>query len=107
MERMTVKPSHPESYERVFSDAGLAACVVHLREPSRRAVREELEQPRLERAIGVVYRPDSELLSHYFYAKLAAQFDEIVWFEETAAVTPLVPRIGQSPDAAETYPFGL
>ncbi len=45
--------------------------------------------PRLERAIGVIYRPDTELASHYFEAVLPRQFDEYIWFDETKAVTPL------------------
>jgi protein-L-isoaspartate(D-aspartate) O-methyltransferase len=68
-------------------------------------VREELRAPRLERAIGVIYRPESELASHYFQASLPGQFDEYVWFDRTAAVVPL----GQTQTAGmpETYPFGL
>jgi protein-L-isoaspartate(D-aspartate) O-methyltransferase len=68
-------------------------------------VREELRAPRLERAIGVIYRPDTELQSHYFQAVLPLQFDEYVWFDETRAVRalPQVPREGMP----ETYPFGL
>jgi erythromycin esterase-like protein len=59
----------------------------------------------LERAIGVVYRPESELLSHYFEAVLAEQFDAYVWFEETRPVTSLG---GEPPSGApETWPFGL
>ena len=50
-------------------------------------LRYALLQPRLERAIGVIYRPETELLSHYFEAQLARQFDAWLWFEETAAVT--------------------
>ena len=52
-------------------------------------MREELVASRLERAIGVVYRPDTELASHYFYASLPTQFDELIWFDETQAVAPL------------------
>jgi erythromycin esterase-like protein len=61
--------------------------------------------PRLERAIGVIYRPETELASHYFDASLPKQFDGYVWFEETRAVTPLsaIEREG----LPETYPFGL
>jgi erythromycin esterase-like protein len=64
-----------------------------------------LLDPRLERAIGVIYRPETELASHYFDARLPEQFDGYVWFEETKAVTPLPaePREGMP----ETYPFGL
>jgi erythromycin esterase-like protein len=89
MRVMHVRPSHPESYESIFHASRLAAGLVPLREPARRALREELLAQRLERAIGVVYRPDTELESHYFYASLARQFDEYVWFDETTAVTPL------------------
>lgn len=60
----------------------------------------------LERAIGVVYRPETELASHYFQAVLPAQFDEYVWFDETQAVTPLGPT-GVTRGMPDTYPFGL
>jgi erythromycin esterase-like protein len=59
----------------------------------------------LERAIGVVYRPETEFLSHYFEAILADQFDAYVWFEETTAVTPL--PSGRPHGVPDTYPFGL
>ena len=74
-------------------------------------MREELGSALLERAIGVVYRPDTELQSHYFHASLPRQFDEYVWFDETQAVRPLedAPRgSARDPrDLPETYPFGL
>jgi protein-L-isoaspartate(D-aspartate) O-methyltransferase len=108
MQRMSVVPAIDGSYERIFHDSGVAAFVLPLRRPARRAVREELESPLLERAIGVVYRPRSERMSHYFTACLPVQFDEYVWFDETSAVTALDesprPRAGDLP---ETYPFGL
>jgi protein-L-isoaspartate(D-aspartate) O-methyltransferase len=107
MQRMTVRPAHAESYERVFHESEVRAFLLHLREPSRRAVREELEQPRLERAIGVVYRPDTELQSHYFYATLPHQFDEYVWFDETQAVRPLATTSRRTAELPETYPFGV
>jgi protein-L-isoaspartate(D-aspartate) O-methyltransferase len=92
----------------LFHQADIAAFALHLREPSRRALRDELLPERLERAIGVVYRPETELASHYFYASLPRQFDEYVWFDETSAVRPLKavarPRQSELPD---TYPFGL
>jgi protein-L-isoaspartate(D-aspartate) O-methyltransferase len=107
MERMQVRPAHPESYERLFHESGHPAFLLHLREPRRAEVREELLPPRLERAIGVVYRPETELASHYFQASLPHQFDEFVWFDETRAVEPL--EVDRQPSAtlAETYPFGL
>ena len=88
-------------------DTTIAALGLHLRDPRHRALREELLPPRLERAIGVIYRPETELASHYFYASLPLQFDELIWFDETRAVAPLPPRGRPSADLPETYPFGL
>jgi protein-L-isoaspartate(D-aspartate) O-methyltransferase len=60
---------------------------------------------RLQRAIGVIYRPSTERLSHYFHARLVPQFDAYVWFDETRAVAALpVAEVAGVPD---TYPFGL
>jgi protein-L-isoaspartate(D-aspartate) O-methyltransferase len=107
MERMRVRPGHPDSYERLCHDSETPAFMLHLRDPKRAAVRDELVPPRLERAIGVVYRPDTELASHYFYASLPHQFDELIWFDETRAVEPLGAVQRPSLDLPETYPFGL
>jgi erythromycin esterase-like protein len=68
-------------------------------------LREGLSYPRLERAIGVIYRPATELASHYFDASLPNQFDAFVWFEETRAVTPLPAK--ERAGVPETYPFGV
>ena len=106
MKRMDVRPAHASSYERVFHESGIRAFTLNLREPVRRVVRDELEQPRLERAIGVVYRPETELASHYFQASLPHQFDEYIWFDETRAVQPLVATIRPSAELPDTYPFG-
>ena len=67
-----------------------------------------LAEPRLERAIGVMYRPETERQSHYFEAVLPEQFDAFVWFEETAAVAPLAEAAatGAAPEP-DTFPFGL
>ncbi len=92
MERMQVRPARSDSYERLAHDAGVPAFLLHLREPVRDALRDELAEPRLERAIGVVYRPDTELQSHYFQAILPVQFDEYIWFDDTEAVHPLTGR---------------
>jgi protein-L-isoaspartate(D-aspartate) O-methyltransferase len=105
MEIKNIRPSHPESYERLCRDSGLPASLLPLREPRRSDVREELEPPRLERAIGVIYRPETELQSHYFQAVLPWQFDEYCWFDETHAVTPLAGE--EVHGMPETYPFGL
>jgi len=104
---MQVRPGMPGSYEHLFHETEIPAFVLHLRDPRRRAVRDELLQPRLERAIGVVYRPETERQSHYFLATMPLQFDELVWFDESRAVVPLptpTVRAGELPD---TYPFGL
>ena len=64
-----------------------------------------LAKPRLERAIGVIYRPETELASHYFQAELPRQFDEYIWFDETTPVTPL--KTEELSGMPETYPFGV
>ena len=91
VEVMRVRPSLDESYERVFHDSLHPGALVPLRDPASEEIREGLLQPRLERAIGVIYRPDTERQSHYFGARLADQFDEYVWLDLTRAVAPLGP----------------
>jgi erythromycin esterase-like protein len=68
-------------------------------------LREKLMRPLLERAIGVIYRPDSELASHYFDATLPLQFDEYIWIDRTSAVKPLASI--EVEGMPETYPFGV
>ncbi|MBU3729268.1 MAG: erythromycin esterase family protein, partial [Phycisphaerales bacterium] len=102
---MTVQPSHADSYERICHDSGVSAFALHLRHPHHADLRGRLVQPHLERAIGVIYRPDTEILSHYFQASLARQFDEWIWFDRTSAVEPLAGAVG--PGLPDTYPFGL
>jgi protein-L-isoaspartate(D-aspartate) O-methyltransferase len=89
MDVMRVRPAHPQSYESLCHESGVPAFFLPLRAPAREAVRYELDRPRLERAIGVVYRPETELQSHYFHAALPRQFDEYVWYDETRAVRPV------------------
>jgi erythromycin esterase-like protein len=105
MEIKTVRPARPDSYEHAFRRTGLARTLTDWRGGSARELADMLRTPLLERAIGVIYRPESEYLSHYFEAVLSEQFDAWVWFEQTRAVTP----IGhERPEGApETYPFGL
>lgn len=100
-----VRPALRESYERLFHQAAIPAGLLHLKTPVRDSVREELAPPRLERAIGVVYRPDTELQSHYFQAILPRQFDSYVWFDETRAVSPLPGK--REAGIPDTYPFGV
>jgi len=105
MQIMSVRPSHPDSYERMCHDTHVGSFLLPLREPHARGLREELLTPHLERAIGVIYRPDTELLSHYFHASLPAQFDEYIWIDATSAVHPL--KVSEREGVPETYPFGL
>ena len=111
MEVKTVRPSRADSYERLFHDAGIPRCLVDWRDSRHEAVREALMAPRLERFIGVIYRPETERWSHYAEACLPLQFDAFAWFDRTQAVTPLGPEHGRgahvAKDAADTYPFGL
>ena len=105
MEVKSVLPARPDSYERVFRQTGVERSLTDWRSADRRELRDILSKPRLERAIGVIYRPETELSSHYFQAVLPDQFDAYVWFEQTSAVTPL--SGGRPHGAPDTYPFGL
>jgi erythromycin esterase-like protein len=105
--RRRVRPALEGSYEALFHEAGLERFMLDLRAEGR--ARELLKLPRLERAIGVIYRPETERLSHYFHARLAEQFDAVLHFDETTAVEPLEPgerwHAGEEPP--ETYPSGM
>jgi len=104
MEVKAVRPAHRQSYERQFHLTNVPGLILPLREPHAELVA-DLARPRLERAIGVIYRPETELASHYFEAVLPRQFDDYVWIDETSAVTPLsTAEIEGLPD---TYPFGM
>ena len=105
-----VRASLPESYERMCHDSEIPNFLLDLREGERdERLASELMEPRLERFIGVIYRPDTERWSHYSHAILPRQFDAYVWFDETEAVTPLPAELrpGEPPSVEETYPFGL
>lgn len=106
MRVMKVQPSRAGSYERLCHDTGEANFFLPLH-GNLSAQRElsGLRKPRMERAIGVIYRPETELHSHYFEAVLPDQFDEYIWFDETSAVSPFeTQELAGLPD---TYPFGL
>jgi erythromycin esterase-like protein len=104
-ERKAVRPALAESYEALFHQVGLPHFLVTWDAPG---VAEELHKRRLERAIGVIYLPQTERLSHYFSASLPAQFDAVLHFDETQAVEPLDPPSGwTTSDAPETFPTGL
>ncbi|MBW3660593.1 MAG: protein-L-isoaspartate(D-aspartate) O-methyltransferase [Gemmatimonadetes bacterium] len=104
MEIKTVRPSNERSYERLCHDAGAAAFLLPLRHAGSR-LRDELSEPRLERMIGVIYRPETELMSHYVQVELPRQFDEWIWFDVSEAVAPL--DTVELQGAPDTYPFGL
>jgi len=105
MEIKRVRPSRADSYERLSHEAGVPAFLLPLTgDAVDRGLRDDLLTPRLERAIGVIYRPETELLSHYFEARLPEQFDEWIWFDETTAVQPLA-AAGTAPSLAERHPF--
>lgn len=107
MQRMQVRPGRADSYERLCHATDVPAFMLPLREPRRPELRDVLLSSRLERAIGVIYRPDTERASHYFHASLPRQFDELIWFDETRAVEPLSGLGRPSAELPETYPFGL
>jgi erythromycin esterase-like protein len=101
-----VRPSLLDSYERMSHECGVDRFLLDLREGEvGREIKAALSEPRLERFIGVIYRPETERWSHYSEAILPKQFDCWVWFDETSAVTPLPGD--QRPGDEETYPFGL
>lgn len=105
-ERKRVRPALTESYEALFHDVGLEHFQVSLK--GRTAAVETLREPRLERAIGVIYRPETERLSHYFRARLPEQFDAVLHFDETQAVEPLDRGSGwEAGETPETFPTGM
>jgi protein-L-isoaspartate(D-aspartate) O-methyltransferase len=105
MEIKAVQPSHPQSYERLFHLTNQPGLLLPLKSGQEIDVIGELTKPRLERAIGVIYRPETELASHYFEAELPRQFDEYIWIDRTRATTPL--PTGQIRGVPDTYPFGV
>jgi erythromycin esterase-like protein len=104
MQIKQVRTSRRDSYERICHDSGVPRFVLDLQRDE--AVHRRLLESRLERFIGVLYRPETELMSHYAHACLPKQFEAFVWFDETSALTPLGPdsrRIG----VPKTYPFAI
>ncbi|MGD9855627.1 MAG: protein-L-isoaspartate(D-aspartate) O-methyltransferase [Planctomycetaceae bacterium] len=105
MEVKQVQPSLPESYERLMHLAEMEAFFLPLTQAKDPQLISALATSRLERAIGVIYRPDTERQSHYFYASLPYQFDEWIWFDETSAVRPLTTE--QSAEHEPFHPFAV
>lgn len=105
MQVMDVRPSREDSVEHLFHRAGVKRGLLPLRDGNAMLC-QRLRAERLQRFIGVVYRPQTERWSHYADASLAQQFDAWVWFERTRAVEPL-PAPETDSGAAETWPFGV
>ena len=103
-ERKCVRPALAGSYEALLHEVDIPRFLLTLRDGE--AV-EGLSEPRLERAIGVIYRPETERLSHYFHARLADQFDAMIHIDETRALAPLEAYSEATEEAPETYPTGM
>jgi protein-L-isoaspartate(D-aspartate) O-methyltransferase len=104
MQVKRVRPSREDSYERLCHDAAQPRFLLDLGADG--PLLRRLSEERLERFIGVIYRPETELQSHYAEARLPEQYDGWLWFDETRAVTPLTPE-HRRPGAPETWPFGV
>ena len=105
MEIKQVQPAHVDSYERVFHEVRTDNFLLPLRQALHETVRPRLMPERLERAIGVIYRPETELQSHYFYACLPRQFDEYIWFDSSSEVQSLAREVTEG--APDLFPFGV
>lgn len=106
VERKTVRPSREDSVERLLHDCGLPLFALPLAGQER--VSSALAGARLERAIGVIYRPDTELASHYFLATLPCQFDAVVHVDHSRAVRPIdAPYDWEPSGEPETFPSGV
>jgi len=105
-ERKFVRPAIPGSYEALFHEAELPSFLLTLQRGSH--VAQGLRELMRERAIGVLYLPESELASHYFNARISDQFDAIIHFDRTRAVEPLEPTAEWGfGEPAETFPSGV
>jgi erythromycin esterase-like protein len=105
--RKRIRPALPDSWESLFHELGTPRFLLPLRGADH--VRRALPDERLERAIGVIYRPESERVSHYFRADLSRQFDAVIHIDETTPLEPLEPGEGwhAGEEAPETYPFAV
>ncbi|HXX42119.1 MAG TPA: erythromycin esterase family protein [Chthoniobacterales bacterium] len=105
-ERKNVRPAHFESYESLFHEVDVPNFSLNFRDDVDLTA--PLRAARRERAIGVIYRPDTELVSHYFYARLPDQFDAVLHYDHTRAVEPLERTTEwQAGEVEETFPSGL
>ena len=105
-ERKVVRPGRDDSYEGLFHATGVPRFWLDLRDDT--ALARVLATSRLERAIGVIYRPETERMSHYFHAQLPDQFDALIHIDETHALEPLErTAVWETGEPADTYPVGL
>ena len=106
-ERQRVRPGLADSYEELFHATGISRFWLNFRSVGADAA-DALRGPRLQRAIGVIYRPETERWSHYFHADVHEQFDAMIHFDETHALDPLERNAkwdrGELPD---TFPSSL
>jgi erythromycin esterase-like protein len=103
LEIKRVRPALPDSYEHLFHELAVPRFFLPIRDG-----RHLMMKPRLERAIGVIYRPDTERQSHYFHASLSSQFDAVLHFDHTSAVRPLeLTAQWTLPEVPETFPTGV
>jgi erythromycin esterase-like protein len=105
-ERKRVRPGRDDSYEDLFHEADIPNFLLTLRD--HRHLHRQLASPLLERAIGVIYRPETERWSHYFHARLSEQFDAVIHFDRSRAVEPLErTSIWEKGELPETYPSAI
>lgn len=103
-ERKRVRPALDGSYEKLLHTRGGSAFTLPMDSPEAR----DLRTPHLERAIGVIYRPQTERMSHYFNARLPDQFDIVIHFDETRALQPLErTSVWDEGEPPETYPWAV
>ena len=105
-EQRRVRPAPEGSYEALLHETGLPAFL--LCPLAAEQIRDVLREPRLHRAIGVIYRPETERQSHWFAADLALQYDALVHIDSTRAVEPLERgALWEAAEPPETYPTAL
>jgi len=105
---MRVRPALPDSIEELLHATGMHDVLLNLRDHAE--VRRALAEPRLQRFIGVIYRPDTERWSHYYDVGLAEAFDAVIHLDTTRALEPLIPGERWRPEPVaedETWPTGL
>ena len=105
-QRKRVRDGLAGSWEDVFNKTGTERFLLALRDNAR--LRPLVAERRLQRAIGVIYRPETERQSHYFHTRLADQFDAVIHIDETSALEPLdTGPVRAGSEAPETYPSGI